>query len=128
MEIRSNLDRSCHRVDNAFAHIRRVGRRETNAFDTVDCCRFAQEVGKVVVPVAVRVDGLTKIDDLFIPVGSEFLDLMQEGVQWNTAFPASDVGNDTKSAELIAPPHHGHPGANALSTYRGNVRVCLVSL
>src|SRR5579863_7527449 len=58
-----------------------------------------------------------------MPQGRKGADLRQHGLGGAAPLPSTGVGNHTKRAEVVTPPHHRHPGVYPRNARRSNVLV-----
>src|SRR6185295_488929 len=73
--------------------------------------------------VTIGIHCLPEIHYFFIALVGEHTDLVEQRHKRNATLAATNVGDDTKRAKLVAAAHNRHPGPYTLPTYRGDVGV-----
>ena len=74
--------------------------------------RHLKKIGEICLPMilAVRINILAQQGDFPKPISGRLTDFFQDVCRIATALPASYIGNDTVSTEIIAAEHNGNPG------------------
>ena len=89
-------------------------RGESNPRDPGDAVGADQQLREIHVTIAVGVHGLPQEYDLAESFRGRVLDLAEHLVRRQAALPPANIGNDAEGAELVAPSHDAHPGADAV--------------
>ena len=117
-----------HRRDDAIAEIVGVRARVPHATNAVHRGDGAQQVGKVVRAVIVRIDRLPQQDDFAESLSHHIVRLTHDVVELATAFSATGIRHDAVRASIVAAALNRNPCLDAFEAARDDVLVVLLEV